>query len=128
MREKFFRFKDIADRMEEKWKKNGTIDDGDFMLLFTAVSNMGQIVITLMGTEKEDRGRIPPRAVVEEQAQKCDFIDMSIWNEFFMLRNQVAHRRPAFIMEIVISLLQKVVPEFEKEFELLIGMDKQNCS
>ena len=128
MREKFFRFKDIADRMEEKWKKNGTIDDGDFMLLFTAVSNMGQIVITLMGAEKEDRGRIPPRAVVEEQAQKCDFIDMSVWNEFFMLRNQVAHSRPAFIMEIVISLLQKVVPEFEKEFELLIGMDKQNCS
>lgn len=117
MEAKFYYYKDIADRMIAEMKENGTMDEDWSMRLCCVIANMGQILIELMGASKEKRGIVSPREIVREQARKYDFIDMNVWNEFYRMRNQLVHYHASDIPTD--SLIEIILPEFVKEFELL---------
>lgn len=121
MDEKFYYCKNIVDKMEAEMKEKGIWHEEWSMMFFTNVANMGSILIELMGDATEKRRRISSRDVVYEQAEKCDFIDVSVWNDFFNIRNRIVH---SSLNTIPINMLiQRIIPEFVKEFELLKSKD-----
>lgn len=121
MEEKFYSYKDLAEKMAAEMKENGTTGGDRSMIFFTAVANMAQILMGMMRMMQGSKEIQSPREIVREQARKCDFVNLNIWNKFFEIRNQLAHYQVDNMP--VDMVMQVILPEFVKEFEVLKGME-----
>lgn len=117
MDENFYFYKNMADRLEWEMQEKGRTEEEWSMMLFNAVANMAQISIELMRASQGKKRMVSLREIVREQAKQCDFIDLNVWNQFFEIRNQLAHRQSNDIPTD--TLVRIIIPEIVKEYELL---------
>ena len=125
MKEQFAFLREKAKQAEEAIEQENIIDDHEMAIneLLMSVVNMSSILIAFMQSMQKGNAQRHPREIVEEQAKHLDFIDLDVWQAFFKIRNLWMHKPEGDMKVPVEALVQKIIPEFVKEFEMLCELD-----